>query len=126
MIESYVKYFFMLICTFYCFSRLLNLSMSRKKYLINVGAFLLSDILICLTRFYMPHMVVIILAAIIFVQASITHNTTSKITLITSILSVGLNYIFFIISVLITSPILFFIVSKAENYKALYIFFFVR
>lgn len=124
MIEFYVKYLFMLICSFYCFTKLLNLSFAKKNYIISLGVFLVYDILICLAKLYVPHMMILVFIATIFVHSSIAHKTTFKITFMVTLISVGLNYFLFITSMLIISPLLLFIVSSTRDFEPFYFYLF--
>lgn len=123
MIESYVKYFFMLICAFYCFTKLLNLSISKKKCLVNLIAFLFSGALIYFVRINMPYIIGITLIIVLYVHVTITYSTSVKITAITSLMSIGLSYTLFSISMLVISPIMLLIVSKTHDSDKIYFYF---
>lgn len=106
MIESYIKYFFMILCAFHYFSGLLNLKISKKRYTINFVCIFLSTILIYFFRINFPYITTIMLLTIVFIHTTVTYKTSLKITLITTLLSVGLSYFTFFITTLLLSPIM--------------------
>lgn len=104
MIESYIKYFFMLVCAFYCQTKILNKKITKLNIFKNVLAFTLSTLLIYIARMYAPHITILTLVIFCFVHSSLTYDTPFKLNIMGSLLSVTLcHFLFFISSVCITA-----------------------
>ncbi len=104
MIETSIKYFYILITAFYFFSKLLNLKTSLRKYFINVIYSLLLCIIISIIKIYAPHLTTFVLLFSAYIQANIEYNTSIKITLSTTLLSIGFSYFTFAIATFVISP----------------------
>lgn len=115
MIESYIKYFFILTCAFYYFQKLLNLQISKKRYIINFICLFLSTTFIFFTRMNFSQMTAMVLFIAVYVHTSITFQVTPKITMITSLLSLAISYFMFYFSTLLFVPVVLLIPDKYRN-----------
>lgn len=111
MIESYIKYYVFLILIFYSFGRLLNQKLSFKQVFPHLLVFSASNLLIYFTRLFFPHLTIFMLLVIIFIHTSVAYNRTFLLTLTTSLISIGLCYFLFLISMTIPGFILTIIKS---------------
>ena len=73
MIESYIKYFFMLICAIYIFSRLVNIEVTKKQYFINAGVSLLLGGVIYLFRMNFSYMTTAMLFVLVAIYTMIVY-----------------------------------------------------
>lgn len=103
MLESFIKYYFMLTCAFYCHAHILNKKVSGKKLLLNLLMFTLSTLFICSIRTYVPHITLITLTMLTYIHTSYTYDTTFKLNIMGSLLSVTIcHFLFFVSNFLIS------------------------
>lgn len=114
MIESYIKYYVFLIFIFYSFGRMLNQKLSFKQAFPHLFAFSVSNLLIYFTRLFFPYLTIFMLLVIIFIHTSIAYNRTFSLTLTTSLISIGLCYFLFLISMTIPGFVLTIIKSISK------------
>lgn len=119
MIESYVKYYFMLACGFYCFNKLLKLKTSKKQYAMNLILLFFTNILLFVARVNFPYITTVLLFIAIFVHANMTHNIDFKVSILASLLSIGLSYFLFALATILISPLLIF--TALKEYDTTYI-----
>ena len=104
MIESFIKYIFILLITFYFFVRLLNIKISFSKYVFNIFFSVYLCSIVYVARIYVPHITILILLITSCIQTSLAFNMSIKTTLITSIFSLGLSYFTYAISTILVAP----------------------
>lgn len=116
MIATFIKYNFLFICSFIFFSKLLNQKFQHsffftafraKKIALFMQAisFFLISILLCIVRFFIPHLIVLFLFMLLFIYTSLIYDVLPEISIVTSLFSLGLSYFMLMISTIITSPI---------------------
>lgn len=120
MIESYIKYFFMLICAIYIFSRLVNIEVTKKQYFINAGVSLLLGGVIYLFRMNFSYMTTAMLFVLVAIYTMIVYGISSKITIMVALLSVVLSYIIFFAASVIISFITSFAIFRRMEKEYLY------
>ena len=105
MIDAVIKYYFMSMCAFIFFTKLLNLKTDKHNKFIHLLSFMIMDLFILITIKYVPEITVVFVFITLFMYSTITYDISFRIATVTSILSVGLSYFTLILSIIITSPI---------------------
>lgn len=134
MIATFIKYFFLLICSFIFFTKLLNqknnnsyflttFNSKKAAFFLNAISFLIMNLFLFAVRTYIPHLTVLFLFILLFVYSSLIYNLSPEISIVTSLISVGLSYFMFIISTIICSPISITILNKYISIEILDIVF---
>lgn len=114
MIKTYIKYYFFLIIIIYSFGKMLNQKFSSKQTLSNLFILLCTNLLIVFIRIKYPYLTIFILLIIIFIHTTLTYKRTFQLTLITSLIAIGICYFLFFISTIIPSFLLTIIHSNTE------------
>lgn len=114
MIESYIKYYIFLVIIFCSFGRMLNQKISFKSTFTHLFTLLGSNLLIYFTRTNYPYLTIFMMLVIIYIHTSLAYKRTFQLTLSTSLISMGICYILFYISIIITSFMLTIITSKSQ------------
>lgn len=114
MIESYIKYYVFLVLIFGSFGRMLNQKIYFKNTFTHLFTLLGSNLLIYFTRTNYPYLTIFVLLGIIYIHTSLAYKRTFQLTLSTSLISMGICYILFFISSIITSFLLIIITSKTQ------------
>lgn len=103
----YIKYFFMLLCSFYLFAKLLNLTVSKKTVFISILFSVLIPFPFLYVRVYLPPVSLFVLMALFFVAALFLYRVMFNTALFSSIISFGTSWFLFYVSILFTSPLLY-------------------
>lgn len=114
MIESYIKYYVFLVLIFGSFGRMLNQKIYFKNTFTHLFTLLGSNLLIYFTRTNYPYLTIFVMLGIIYIHTSLAYKRTFQLTLSTSLISMGICYILFFISSIITSFLLIIITSKTQ------------
>lgn len=114
MLESYIKYYFFLLFTFLTFGRILNQKLSFKQAFPHIIILSGTNFLLFYIRINFPYLTIFILLIIIFIHTTFVYKRAYELTLITSIISIGICYFLFFISSIIVSLILTIIISHAK------------
>ncbi len=118
----YIKYSFMLLCSFYLFSKLLNLTVSKKTVLISVLFSVFVPFPFLYIRLCLPSISLFVLTALFFMAALFLHRVTLNTALFSSIISFGISCFLFYISGLFAFPLLYLLFNLINNKFYLYIF----
>lgn len=106
MIRLFIKEFALIICTYYTYNRLLNIS-NRKRttyILFNIVFSIIFTGLSCISDNYIFNNATIIFQLVIScIFLAIISNTSLELSFLTIIISFGINYILYLISALIIS-----------------------
>ena len=104
MFQSCVKYFFMILCGFYLYSKLLNLK-GRKHLLIYwISSLFLAIVMYHLRLFFVSGSILILV--ILFTAITyLIHKQPTNVTIVSSILAMGCSYVSFILSAIVLSPV---------------------
>ena len=116
MITTLIKYFFMFLCSYIFFCKLLNQKLQNNFFFTRINSkkiafflqaisFLLVDIVLFIVRIYIPHLTALFLFILLSLYISFTYNILVEICIVTTLISVGFSYFALIIAVIITSPI---------------------
>lgn len=120
MMVSYIKYFFMTICSFYIYYKLLNLSISRKEIIFITIFSNLIQIPLYYAHNYAPFIFIPFMVFSFYIIILFLHNTAYNIAFVTAIISYGFSYFVFVLSSFITTIICFGLIYKTDNYDDLY------
>lgn len=109
---SIIKTFFILLCSIYSFGKIINTKITKKKYsLFLLFSFLASPIIHYIqTIIPLPTVFTITLLAILF--CFLLFRQSFSRTIYISVLSIGSNYVIFIILLIIMIPIIFLLVTN--------------
>lgn len=122
MFEAFIKYFFMTICSFYIFYKLLHLSISKREFIIVA---LFSGIIqfpLYYIHDYAPFIFIPFMIIAFFIVILLLRNTTDyNIAFITAVLSYGFSYFTFLLSSVVISLLFFTIIYKTNDFNNLYI-----
>lgn len=117
MITSFIKYFFIFLCNFYFFDKLLNNNRTKKRIIIDIVFSAVCSILLYFIRIPMPHLYLLIVTLIFFIIAKLTRKVTFKVAFTTSVISFGLSYFLYFISLLVLFPFvpILLIITKQKS-----------
>lgn len=134
MFATLIKYYFMFSCSYVFFSKLLNskfqsssissiINSKKIAFLLQAIFFLIIDIILIAVRIFIPHLTSLFLFILLYIYTSFIHNTLPKIAIVSSLISVGLSYFMYLISILLTSPIYIISQNISIYKKNVYLFF---
>lgn len=116
----YIKYSFMLLCSFYLFSKLLNLTVSRKNVFISVLFSVLVPFPFLYIRLYLPSISLFVLVSLFFAATIFLYRVMLNTALFSSIISFGISCFLFYISVFLASPLICLLFYLIKNKFFLY------
>lgn len=104
-IESFIKYFAIIICSLYTYKKLLNLNVNAKNITIDLIFATFFSSLIYLIKLYGPPLAIflMILSSIIFI--TYTAKIELGLSITTTIISFGISYTLYVVSALFTAVI---------------------
>lgn len=105
MITTFFKYFFIFLCSFYFFNKLLDISRKRINYFFDILYSSLCAIVIYFIKSYFSHLHIITIILLIFITSLLTRKKTVNLTFTTSVISFSFSYFAFFISMFLLSPI---------------------
>ncbi len=117
MLDIYIKYYLLLVLSFYLYAKLLHLTSKANHIIYNMILFLFTNYLVCYIRVNFSYLTILIVLAILFLHMLITYRQSSLITMTTVILSTGICYLLFLVASIIVSfiiALLFF--NNAPSY----------
>lgn len=113
---AFIKYFSIIICSFYIYYKLLNFSRPQNHYvyfLFGIPSLSLGTVLLDLMCPQGTDLILILFS--IFFLSRITINTTLEASITTTIISYGITYIIFSLSAIISSTIFVFIFHMTSD-----------
>ncbi len=113
LLTAYIKYFFIMICSFYFFHKLLNIKTSKRVGIIELAFSAILPFASCFFKKFFDPMT-LMLTSVIFILFTLTiYSKNTNSVLIASIISCGMSYVMFTLSAFIISPlgILFYFVE---------------
>lgn len=105
MLGSIVKHFFLALCGFYFFRKLLNLPCSGKQRLLCVGMALLISAITCFTRLYLAPVSIFLFVTLLTGCMLLLYRTPLNRTIVTSVLASGLSYFTFMLAAIVSMPL---------------------
>lgn len=111
----YIKYLFMLLCSFYLFSKLLNLTISKKTFWGSILFSVLIAFPFLYIRSHFRSISLFILIALFFIATKFLYHVMLNTALFSSIISFGISYFLFCISDFLALPILFLLVYFTKD-----------
>lgn len=119
---TFIKYFFMILCSFYFYAKLLNLKLSKKILLIDIFISIILSITVYIINQYAPYLVVSTIIFGIIITVYFIYNISFNIIIFTSILSFGFSYFTFFISTILLAPFAFILVLNNQDGELSYLF----
>ncbi len=117
----YIKYLFMLLCSFYLFSKLLNLTISKKNVFISAFFSFLLPIPFLYIQLYLPSISLFVLISMFFVTSTFLYRIMLNTALFSSIISFGISLFLFYVSVFLALPVLYLLPYLIKNKYFLYL-----
>lgn len=117
MIITFIKHFFIILCSFYFYTKLLNIKSSKKKLITHFFVSILLTGIVCFIKLYTPYLTISTIVFGIIMTEYFTHKIPFNVTLFTSITSFGFSYLTFLISTFILLPVASLIVIKNPDNK---------
>ncbi len=114
--QTITKYFFIVICSLYVYRKLLNITIRKKLYLLDIPFAILSSVIAYFVYSKITPLTLISVFLLTTIYTLIVYKKSLNTTFSFSIISVGINYIFFLISLVITSPINYYLFLNIDNY----------
>ena len=111
-LPSISKYFFILLCSIYTYAKITNLRFTKRNYFLAILFSLIFSPLICYIKISFPSYTILILTCLIMLFCRILFRQPLPQVLCLSVLSAGSSYVFFILFMLITSPITYLLFSQ--------------
>lgn len=109
MLTSLIKLFFMILCSYYIFTKLLHLFPSRKQYALALLATVVLSVIMCFVNRHVNYLNALLMAILFCGFVFLQYRTSIKITLVTSIISCAMSYIIFSIASLLTALLIFWL-----------------
>lgn len=101
---TYIKYLFMTICSFYFLNKLLNIKTSKKIKITELIFLLVLPVASCLFKNFLDPMTFTLTSLVFILFALTVYLDNTNATLFASIISCGMSYALFTLSVFIMSP----------------------
>ena len=120
MLQTFVKYCSLAICSSHFFRKLLNLPCKKKDSCIHLIYCIFFGICIHYVRPIVTLATVSSLFLLFTLLTNLTYKQPINLTIVTSFLSVGCSYSLFIISTLICSPLIIVLMQIMDNDSLLY------
>lgn len=92
-------------CSFYCFHRILNIKFDRKVTLKVIVFSMLIPLIICITKIYYNELYFAIFTILFVLINLLSYRDKINLTVVSSIISCGLSYFFFLISTVLIIPL---------------------
>lgn len=121
MLETYIKYFFMIICSFYFYFKLLNIKTTHKNIIINICFSILVPLPLYFVRLNAPYMFTPLLIITFLFFLHYICKTSFNISLVTSVMAYSFSYFSFLLSTITLVPFAFAILSIIKNEKLCFI-----
>lgn len=121
MIDKYIKYFFITLCSFYIYHKLLNRPYSKKEHVFiaiycivaNLPVFFIHN---DTTTIFIPFMVILFYIFILCIT-----NCNYKVAFVTTILSFGFSFFIFSLCAVCLMPTYFTVINRHEFHDIFYI-----
>lgn len=112
MLNLILKYFFIILCSIYIYVKLQNICLNKKQIIFQFLFSLIFSVPVYFTREFFSYItiIIIVLALIVFLHF-LYKETLNKIITFT-IISVGISYLIYYISMLIMAPICYIILNN--------------
>ncbi len=104
MISAYIKYFFILFCSFYIYIKLLNIKPHIPKSVSTILFIAIYNILLVYIKQRFPFLLVLLLTLFFIMTTSIIFRIPDCISIPTAILSIGISHFLSITSVILMIP----------------------
>lgn len=103
------KYFFIIICSIYIFIKLQDKSFNMEQIIIHLSFSTICSFVTYFTRKYFTYLTLIIIAFFLIIFLRIIYKKLLNITIIFTLISVGISYISYTISSFIIAPVCYVI-----------------
>lgn len=104
MSTTVIKYYFMALCGFFFYAKLLNLPLPKQKNLCMLAMALVLAVAEYYIRLYLPPASILLFVAPLGFCMWLLHHTSLNCTIVTAVLASGLSYLAFIIASLLFIP----------------------
>lgn len=109
MLVSIIKYFFIILCSIYIYVKLQNIQSNKKQIIIYLLFSLIFSIPVYFTRDDFSYLTIIVVVLAIIVFLRFIHKEMLNKTITFTIISVGISYVVYYISMLVIAPICYII-----------------
>lgn len=120
MFGTYIKYFFMTVCSFYLFYKLLHLSISKREIIIIV----VFSTFVQIPNYYIhdcaPFMFIPFMFISFYILVLYFFKTNFNFAFVTSVLSYGLSYFTFFLSTVLLAPLCFQFIKQTAHQDTLF------
>ena len=114
---TFIKHFFIILCSFYFYTKLLNIKPSKKNLITHFFVSIILTGIVCFIKLYTPYLTISTIVFGIIITEYFTNKIPFNITLFTSITSFGFSYLTFLISTFLLLPVASLIVIKNPDNK---------
>lgn len=121
MTEVYIKYFFIVLCGFYLYVKILHLDIPFRQGLLTMSCALLMPVPIYYTQKYAPYLTISLIVLTSTLIAERNYGTRLSISLVTSAIALAFSYFAFSAASIMLSPFMFLLLSIMDNTHICYI-----
>lgn len=114
MFETIVKYFFIILCSVYLYTKLLKININKNKVVVSIVFSIISTFVVYFTRvnyYYLTFLIIVFVNVVLF-QIIFKNSINTNISFAT--ISVGISYVIYSISSLVISPICYFLFGSYD------------
>ena len=122
MLQICLKYFIIIMCSFYLYLKLLNLPHSKTIKIQHVIYAVTISILIYLVRENFAQYSIILLSLIFTLVTYLIHKQSFNTTLLSSLISLSFSYVLYILGIFCITPIRLILVPFLDNNPTVYTF----
>lgn len=105
MLSLATKYFCIIFCSIFAYVKLLNIRIAKKFIITWFGFTVVATFIVCFSRKFFPTFTLIVIASLLILFVQTNYKKAISVNISASIISIGLSYLFFSISVIIIAPI---------------------
>lgn len=122
MIHSTIKYFFLILCSCYGYTKLLNIKAKRVNWLFNFAFSLFCALLIYGIVTYAEHFTILTAELLLAVYCGFLYRKKITLTISISIISIAVSYVLFAVALASISPLIYMFFVNIKDEQMFYIF----
>lgn len=120
MFEICMKYFYIVLCGFYLYTKLLNIKIRTKNHIAHGISSIILAIIIYFVRLYFLPESTLILIILFIITTFIIYKESINITIVSSLISLGCSYVLFMLSLVVTFPFTLLFTQTIRDTAILY------
>lgn len=121
MLHSIIKYFFLMLCSCYGYTKLLNIKIKQISHIYNFSFSLICAPIIHYIVVHMEYLTILSVELLLAAYCGFLYRKKIALTISISIISIAVSYVFFSISMAIVFPLIYIIFVNISDEQLFYI-----